>query len=308
MDYTLNFYSFIQTIMFCQRRYVFVDEEGIYYLWKFRFFKYRAGLEIVPFKMKDGIFVEMQTDKAKELIEYLKPKLLNKTAQQIQTFCEDLTFLKLDVPKSIEEKFGEKFCNFLYDRDKEFIYQDPNAKHWIIDFEKIRNNEPDFLKVPDLFPFMITELGVTLKEDGELFKDGKKITIERFWEIVKEYKSSLIPFIKSKDKILRKIEKDLKRRYDETLRQLENNKKISDFEIEPKIEILDILLSDEPLHTINYGRSMSEVDELWSLGLFGIDLKVSWLCRFQLEALGLRSIQKTSCKSHPLAFKRNSKL
>ena len=102
----------------------------------------------------------------------------------------------------------------------------------------------------------------------------------------------MIPLIKSKDKILKKIEEDLKRRYYKSLKELENNKKISDFEIEAKVDIYDTLFDGIPIYTLHYGESMFEDDEPWTLSLFGIDLKVGRLCWYQLEALGLRSIQK----------------
>jgi len=184
MSYSFYFHNISRL---CNRRYVFVDEEGIYYVWQFWFSEFGANLEITPFILEDEKFVETQTDKAEELIEYLKHRLLNKTELEIREFCKYLTFLELNIPKTIEEKFGERFCNFLHDRDKKFIYQDPNAKHWIIDFEKIKNNDPDFLKEPPLLPFTITELGVTLTKEEELLKDGKKINVDKFWKIVEEY-------------------------------------------------------------------------------------------------------------------------
>ena len=276
----------------CKERYVFVDEEEIYYLWQFWFSPYGGELEITAYKKDSEKFVEIETNKLDELKKYLKSKLLNKTEAEIREFCQYLSFRGLSVQDSVKTKFGEDFCLFLQDEDSEFIYQDPNAKHWIIDFEKVRNNELEFLKEPKLLPFTITELGVTLTKDEKLTKDGKSITIDEFWKTVDKYKKDLIPLIQQKDKILRKIEEDLKRRYFQSLENMKSQKNISDFEIEMKFDVYDTLNGDVPIMNILCSKRMFEDDMLWSLNLYGIDLKVGRFCWYLIDSLGLRSIQK----------------
>lgn len=288
----MNNLTFCNVNKYDQNRFIFVDEEGIYYFWQFTFSEYMADLEIVPFKKENEKFIKIKTHKVEELITYLKSKLINKTEQEIREFFKYITFLEFTIPASFKTKFGEKFCHYLQDRDNRFIYQDPNVKHWIIDFEKVRNNEPEFLKQPNLLPFTITELGVTLTKDEKLKKDGKTITIDEFWNTVKEYKKGLIAPIKQKDKIMRKIEEDLKRRYFESLREIENKKHISDYEIEIEFEVFDTLNSDEPVLKILFVEGMFEDNEPYSLSLFGIDMQVGRLCWYFLDGLGLQSIQK----------------
>lgn len=287
-----NLLQFCKRKPFLSKRYVFVDEEGIYYFWQFWSSSYAISLEIFSYKLEAGKFIEIETKKVEELVDYLVLRLSNSTQQEIDAFYKYIAFLEFTILASFKKKFGEKLCYFLQDRDRKFIYQDPNAKHWIIDFEKVRNNEIKFLKEPDLLPFTITELGVTLTKDEKLTKDGKTITIDEFWNTVKEYKKGLIPLIKQKDKIMRKIEEDLKRRYFESLREIENKKHISDYEIEIEFEVFDTLNSDEPVLKILFTEGMFEDNEPYSLSLFGIDMQVGRLCWYFLDGLGLQSIQK----------------
>ena len=177
-----------------------------------------------------------------------------------------------------------------YDRDSEFIYTDPYAKHWVIDFDKVRNKEMDFLKEPELLPFTFSELGVTVTKECELVKNGKRIDIDGFEKAEEEYKKSLIPIIEQKDKIFQKIEKDLYTRFMATLKELES-KKINDYEIEPQIMVFDTLLGYEKILNIWYAKEIFEDREPYSLGIFGLDLKVCHLTWRLLDTLGIRAAQ-----------------
>ena len=290
MDNSLHFCNVRK---FCQKRYVFVDEEGIYYFWQFWFGEYGISVEIKAFKKEVDRFVKIETKKVEELVAYLKLKVSSKNTREIRKFCKYISALNYTVPKSIVKKFGQRFCNcFLHDKDQEFIVLDPNAKHWVIDFDKVKNYKSDFLKEPELFPFTITETGVTLTAEETLVKDGRVITIEEFWRLDEAYRRSLIPIIKSKDRIMRKIEEDLKRRYERCLKELERNKKISDFEIEPKIDIYDTSLGDATVGTCYYDKEIFEDERLYTLQHYGIDIEVGRLCRYMIDTLGLRSIHR----------------
>ena len=275
-----------------KKRYVFVDEEGIYYFWQFVFFKPYAELEIIPFKLEEGKFVEADTNKLDELEKYLEQRLLNKTESEIQDFFEYINSLKFTIPQSIQNKFGDDFCLFLRDNDDEFIYKNPNAKHWSIDFEKIRNNEQEFLKEPDLLPFTIMELGVTLTKSEELIKDGKKISIEEFWKVREKYKKSLIQIIQKKDKIFKKVELNLEKRFFESLKEIES-KKICDYEIDATIEVYDAPIEEcyEPILEIFYTDMIFKDKEPYHLNMYGLDLKVSWIYWHLIYSLGLRAIE-----------------
>ena len=159
----------------------------------------------------------------------------------------------------------------------------------VLDFEKIKNKEDNFFKEPDIFPFFIPEVEVTLTKDARLLKNGNEITIEKFWQLYEEYKTSLISIIKKKDKVLRKIELDLKKRFVESFEELKN-KKISDYEIDPKVEIFDTLLGYEPIYTIFYGKREFTEHDLCDLKLHGMDLKVCYLFWCIIDYFGLKSI------------------
>ncbi len=276
-----------------KKRYIFVDKEGIYYFWQFMFSEFLVELEIIPFRLEEGKFVETDTNKLDELVKYLKLRLLNKTESQMQDFLEYINSLEFNVPKSIQKKFGDEFCLFLRDNDNEFIYKDPNAKHWIIDFEKIRNNEQDFLKEPDLLPFTITELGVTLTKNEELIKDGNKISIEEFWKVREKYKTNLIPIIQRKDEIFKKIELNLEKRFFESLKEIES-KKIFDYEIDATIEVYDAAIEEcyEPILNIFYTDLIFQDKEPYSLSLYGLNLRVSRICWYLIDSLGLKAIEQ----------------
>ena len=276
---------------FYQKRFVFVDDEGIYYFWQLYFTEFGATLEIVPFIKKENRFIQTETPKASELTDYLKWRLTGKSAKEIVDFFMDLSMKEFSIPDELVDRFGQEFCKELVnDRDSEFIYTDPYAKHWVIDFDKVRNKEMDFLKEPELLPYTFTELGVTVTKEYELVKNGKKIGVEKFAKVKEEYKKSLIPIIKQKDRIFQKIEKDLYARFMATLKELER-KKISDYEIEPQIMVFDTLLGYDELLRIWYIKEMFEDRDLYSLSIYGLDLKVSYLMWRLLDTLGLRAAQ-----------------
>ncbi|WP_201337540.1 MULTISPECIES: hypothetical protein [unclassified Nitratiruptor] len=268
---------------------VFVDEEGIYYLWIL--YSGYPDLEIVPFKKENNKFIEIKTPKVDELYDYLRFRFCNETVFEIEKLFESLLwdYSKFTIPKNIVEKFGEKFCEyFLRDRDNEFIFLDPYAKHWIIDFEKVRNQEKEFLQEPELLPFTITELGVTLTKDLELQKDGKNLSIEEFWKVYDEYRLSLIPIAKKKDKIFRKIEEDLGKRVKESLREIKS-KKISDYNIEIQVKVFDTLLGYEQFLELFYTEEMFEDGVLYHLRELN-NMEVCRLFWHVIEFFGLRII------------------
>ncbi len=285
---SLDFYNInIKTV---QDRFVVIDDEATYYVWQLYFSNYLATLEIVAFVKKDHKFIEIKTTKVNELIEYLKFRLLDKNTKEITNFFNTLASY-FSIPQNIIEEYGEDFCKqFLQDSDSRFLFRDLEAKHWELDFEKIKNKDDNFLKEPTLLPFYISELDVILTKDAKLQKNHKDITIKQFWQIYDEYKKDLIPYIKKKDKIFRKIEKDLKERFFESLAEL-RKKKIFDYEIQPKIEVFDVLIGEDPFLCLPYTDELLLDESLWSLKVYGLDLMVGRLCWYVLQKLGLKSIK-----------------
>jgi hypothetical protein len=63
--------------------------------------------------------------------------------------------VEFEIPALHQEKLGDRFCRvFITDTDDELIFQNPNAKHLIIDFEHLEQK----LITPPLFPFVIENL------------------------------------------------------------------------------------------------------------------------------------------------------
>ena len=279
-------------------RYIFVDEDNIHYFWDLGFSEYGIDIEIFAFKKYKDTFIEIKTPKVQQLIEYLKFRLLDKTPKEIEDFFVNLSSLqwkRFSVPYITEKKLGKEFCDrYFRDRDAEFILLDPNAKHRMIDFDKIKKKERDFIKEPTVFPFVIPEVHVIVTNEGELIKDGKTITLKEFEEAYKEYKKALIPTIKRKNKIMRKIEEDLRKRTFESLDELKR-KKISDYEIEAKVEVYDGLLSYEPILTVDYPEFTMGRGEYSLCSLkhapYEIDIEICYLFWRVIDTFGLRAVE-----------------
>jgi hypothetical protein len=275
---------------FFKKRYIFIDEENIYYFWQIYFSEFGSTLEIVPFKYDGKKFVEIKTSKVELLIDYLKFMLIDKNPKEIRKFFNYLQSLKFSLSDIQREKLGDNFCRFfIRDRDDKFIFLDTYAKHWIIDFKKIKNRDKHILKEPKIFPFYIPEVKVTITEDAKILKNDQEINIDNFWEIYEEYKKSLIPLIKKKDQIFRKIEEDLKVRFYKTQKQLKNSK-IFDYEIDAVIYVYDGLLNYEDILRISYSQYSFEDNYQYDLHFYGFDMKVSSLMWNLIDNFGIRII------------------
>jgi hypothetical protein len=278
-----------------QNRFVFVDEKEIYYLWQIYYSDFGTTLSIDAFKKEGVVFKEIETTRVYELIKYLKFWLLDKNTTEIIEFFKSISFLEFNIHKKIANEFDEKFYRlFLRDIDSEFIFLDPHAKHWIIDFKKIRNHEKEFLKEPEFFPFYISNIDVVLTKDLKLLKNEKDITIEDFWQIYEEYKLGLVSIIKKKDVMLRKIENDLAKRFFESLAEI-NNKSISDYEIDAKVEIYDLVTRYEPIFALHYSRRIFKDKTLYSLKVYGYDFYVGRLCWSLIDTFGLNILSAQVC-------------
>ena len=71
---------------FYQTRFVFVDDEGIYYFWQLYFSEFGTTLEIVSFIKKENRFIQTETPRVAELIEYLNWRLQDRSAKEIRDF------------------------------------------------------------------------------------------------------------------------------------------------------------------------------------------------------------------------------
>jgi len=102
--------------------------------------------------------------------------------------------------------------------------------------------------------------------------------------------------IEQKDKIFRAIEMDLVKRYLLTLKELQINKTIHDFEISPEISIFKINGDGNPFTTIYYSGHHLNKDihnkdnNLYNLNIFGIDLKICNMTWHMIDKVGLNNI------------------
>ena len=101
------------------------------------------------------------------------------------------------------------------------------------------------------------------------------------------YKEKISTTIKQKDKIFHSIQKDQKKRYDKLLSQLQNDSTIQEFEIVAIIEVYDGL-SENLLLTLHSTFS----DQLYTINIFGIELKVCLLTYSIIENLGVDLLQE----------------
>ncbi|MRI59019.1 MAG: hypothetical protein C6H99_05890 [Epsilonproteobacteria bacterium] len=159
---------------FYRKRFVFNDAYGNYYFIQLEPSEFGFDVEVIGF---DAKMQPMRNDKVASLAKFLKGCELE--------FFRSLAGLAFDV--KIVGGLSERFVrHFLREKDREFIFCDPGAKHWIIDFAAIAKGEWQVVQ-PKLFPWHIKEVDVAVMEDGRLVRDGEPIGEERFWELYERY-------------------------------------------------------------------------------------------------------------------------
>ena len=98
-----------------------------------------------------------------------------------------------------------------------------------------------------------------------------------------------LQIIKKKDKIFKKIEQDLEKRFLKSLKELQNHK-IADYDIVAKVEVFDTLLGYEPILTVYYSYRTFKDKGLYGLNIFGLDLKVGKIYWYLIDKFGLKNI------------------
>jgi len=257
---------------FYQKRFIFNDADGNCYFIQLEPNEFGFDIEVIGF---DAKLQPMSSDKVILLAKFLQRRDI--------AFFQQLTNRELTLPHMIHERLSERFIRmFLKEKDREFIFRDKDAKHWIIDFASIAKGQWCIVQ-PKLFPWHIQEVNVTLLEDGRLFKDVKEIDEEHFWRLYDAYLASLKPKIAQKDSICRQIEMDLQKR-SETL----SVTNAADVEKEARVDVLDTWFCYEPLLRVHYPAF--DHDKC-SLQLYGIDMEVSYLLWRVVDAFGLEAIE-----------------
>jgi hypothetical protein len=257
---------------FWQKRFVFNDSAGNYYFIYLDPSEFGFFVEVAAF---DAAFEPLDTENVKDLANFLR-------SRDLKFFTGLGEVLDFPVPKRVRQKLSERFAHrFLQEIDREFIFRLRDAKHWIIDFGALRRGEWR-LREPKLFPWRIAEVDVVVTEDGELLYRGGRIDEGRFWELYDEYLRSLRPKIARKDRICKKIEADLLQRFEVV--RVEN---AADVEKEARVDICAWDMY-EPLLRVDY--RMADYSEC-SLGLYGIDMEVSYLLWRVIDAFGLEAVE-----------------
>jgi len=205
--------------------FVFVNNEN-YYLISFGDYIF-----INSYKFKNDKLVKNKVDK--KVIEYFKfyENLSLKDRKEYIFYLKRT--LDYHIPKA-KQKFGEKFCNmFINDYDKQFLYQDKYAKHFILNFKE------KFFKQPKIFPFYISYLDVWISEDYKIFKNNQEISVDDVFRLYDKYKTNLTQTLIKKNKIYLAIEKRIKKQYFLQKKFL-NSQKMCDFNLEIEIKFFDI--------------------------------------------------------------------
>ena len=260
-----------------EKSFIFVNNENYYII----YFD-ESNVYIDAYKFKNNKLIEIKVDNI--LFEYFKfyEKLSWKDKRNYIWNLEDkLTF---NIPKNI---FSNKFCDkFLVDLDPHFLYKDKHAKHFILDFEAIKNKKELFFKEPKLFPFYISYLDVMIDENYKIYKNNQEISESEVFKLDEEYIQNLIPLIIKKDKIFLAITHNLKKNY-YYQKDFLDLQKISDYNLDIEVTIFDItgnILFD------NFYNSNSFKNDLGNLKFYGIDMFICRLLWMIIDKFGIRIV------------------
>jgi hypothetical protein len=183
---------------------------------------------------------------------------------------------------------------FITDTDDELIFQNPNAKHCILDFEQFEDTGEFKIETPLLFPFVIEKLDITVTEDARLIDAfGKEIDMETFDARYDSYRANLLPKLRAKEQAYAKIEDDFKRLY-----YLTKDFILQNGMDESSIETISIDVYDSvsqagvPVLTVYYSE-VSFTDTLqYSLSYWGFpEFKMCNLLYYMLERFDERVIE-----------------
>jgi hypothetical protein len=158
-------------------RRVLTDTEGILYLLEADNDVHGGtSLTIDSFCFEGTKVKEIDTPRTALLEKYFKEKASLLSNKELSAYLTQILDAELEIPALHKDKFGEQFSyRYLKDTDDELIYQNPHAKHLIIDFEHLEQTGELKIITPPLFPFVIENLDITVTEDARLIDvSGKK--------------------------------------------------------------------------------------------------------------------------------------
>ena len=273
-------------------RIVFTDENGVLYLWEADEGLYSGiNIYITAFAFNDkGILEEVDTPRSKLLIEHIKRKEETLSKKALKKYIWSIYTYEFEIPDLHWLNLGYRLCRwYIEDIDKELIFGYKDAKHALIDFEKLEKDDILHIKTPPLFPFEIKEAGVIITEDAKMLtKEGKQITTEEFHKRYDAFRQDILPKLEEKERELEKIEKRLGENYflaKQWMEGLENNDETSPT---PTVDVYD-KISDTgiPIHKIYYSEGSFTDTEKYSLSFWGFPkFKVCNLFYYLFERLG----------------------
>ena len=257
--------------------FVFVNNEN-YYLIYFD----ESDVYLNSYRFDNDKLVEIEVDDS--LIDYFsfyRNLSLIEKKKYIWNLEDKLRF---DIPKNI---FSDEFCDkFLVDLDQYFLYQDRYAKHFILDFEAIKNKKERFFKEPKLFPFYISYLDVMIDENYKIYKNNQEISENEVFKLDEEFRKNLIPIIKKKNRIFLAITNKLKKDY-YAQKSFLDAQKLSDYNLDIEITIFDI--AGNILFNLLCGEYLFNED-IYNLNIFGIDMNVNKLFWRIIDSFGIRIV------------------
>jgi len=257
-----------------------LKDNEIYYL----VFLDKCYINVNAFEIKDEKFYEIENENIKKLINYFNDYVYSKRCWH--KFIDLELSLNYKIPQQAKKKLGDKFCRFIRDYDLHCLHQDINAKHFIPNWNAIEKNEQNFFIQPKLFPFYISYLDVMIDKNYNVYYKNQKIKPDEVFEIENEYKKSLIPLIKKKDKVYQALMNDLENKYYKTKKFLKSIN-LWDYNLDGHIEFFDIAgnaIFEEWIHFETY-----DLDPC-SLKLYGLDIDVSYIFWRLIDAFGLRIV------------------
>ncbi|AZV46108.1 hypothetical protein C3L23_02120 [Nautilia sp. PV-1] len=265
--------------------FVFVDKENIYYLLNL---DDRYGVFINTFRFENGKVAEFETPK-KEVFEKYFSFWKNLSNVEKRDYIYNLCFaLNYKISKRALKTLGEDFCfRYLRDLDEHFLFQDKFAKHFILDFKAIEQGREVFYRQPKLFPFYISYLDIWITEDYKIIKNNTEITTNDVFQLEEEYKKSLIPLIKKKDKIYRAVQKDSIKKYFKT-KEFLKSMNICDKNIEIIITFFDIAGNDIHFNTCS---EVTFERQIYDLKFWGINVEISRLLWGLIDKFGIRIVE-----------------
>ena len=198
-------------------RIVMTDEEGILYLWEVDEGLYSGiNIYITTFAFnEEGKVMEVDTPRAKQLIDYISRKEKTLSKRALKAYIWDIFTYDLEVPDLHWLNLGSRLCRwYIQDIDNKLIYGYPDAKHPVIDFERLEKEDQLHIKTPPLFPFEIKEAEVTITEDAKLLTpEGREITVEEFFQRYDAFRERTLPKLQEKEKELEAIQEKLAKNY-----------------------------------------------------------------------------------------------